>query len=132
MSGNVIVGIDFGKHIGLAYSVGSLAVPYDTVLSIEDAAKKIMEKRATMLVIGWPLLLNGKEGEQCYKTKVMLEKLLEIYQLPYKLQDERMSSRFSGAGGRKNVQGRNVSKADEKDEHAHSAAWILQTYLNRL
>lgn len=121
----MIVGIDFGNHIGLAYSIGSLAVPYDTVLSVEDAAKKIMAKHATMLVVGWPLMLNGQEGEQCNKTKMILENLLSICHLPYKLQDERMSSRFTAAGGRKNGQG-------QKDEHAHSAAWILQNYLDRI
>ncbi len=114
----MIVGVDFGKHIGLAYAVGSMAVPYCTVNCIKEAASKIIEKKATFLIIGWPLLLNGKEGEQCLLTKQMLDELLKFCNLPYKLQDERFSSRFVG------------KNHVNKDEHAHSAAWILQTYLN--
>ena len=115
----MLIGIDFGKHIGLAYSVGSIALPYYTVRTIADAAKKIEEKHATKLIVGWPLLLSGKEGEQCMRTRKMLDELLKTCQLPYLLQDERFSSKFVG---KNHIGG--------QDEHAHSAAWILQTYLN--
>lgn len=120
----MLIGIDFGKNIGIAYAVGTLAVPYCTVHTVADAAKKIQEKRATKLIVGWPLMLNGKEGEQCVRTKNMLDELLKIcglsYDLPYVLQDERFSSRFVGS-----------KHVDKKDEHAHSAAWVLQTFLDR-
>jgi len=41
------------------------------------------------------LLLDGTPGSQCLKTKEMLGLLLKKINLPYVLQDERFSSKFS-------------------------------------
>lgn len=113
----VVCGIDFGKKIGLAFSnyEQTIALPHSTQTCIETTSVLMIEKKTRFLVIGWPLQLDGKEGEQCKKTKNMLEKLLHFVNLPYFLQDERFSSRmFKGC----------------KNEDALSASWILETALN--
>lgn len=111
----MIIGIDFGKRIGIAYAVGSLAMPWCVVHSIEELAVKIKEKKGTLLVVGWPKLLDGQEGSQCHKTKEMLDKLLSIIgSIEYILQDERFSSKFTHGA-----------------QDSHSAAWVLQIYLDK-
>lgn len=116
----MIIGIDFGKSIGLAFCPQelSIAMPYCTVKSVMQVSEKIKEKDAKVLVVGWPLLLSGQEGEQCRTTRVMLDELLKFCPLPYHLQDERFSSKFT-AGKNKTV-----------FDHERSAIWILQTFLD--
>lgn len=116
----MIIGLDLGKKIGIAYAVDSMAMPYCVASSLKETALKIKEKRGSFLVVGLPLLLNGSEGSQCVQTKNMLNELLAILRgmdlnLEYYLQDERFSSKFM-----KHI----------ANEHAHSAAWILQIYLD--
>lgn len=126
----MLVGIDFGKNIGIAYAVSGIAIPFCTVTSIQELAEKLKQKGASKLIIGWPIGLNGNEGQQCEVVKQMLDQLLEILPLPYDLQDERFSSRFSNATdfSRKKY---STKQVQEKDEHAHSAAWILQVFLDK-
>lgn len=130
----MIVGIDFGSSIGLAYATPdlSIAIPYCTVRSIIELAKKIIEKEPDCLVVGWPLLLNGQQGQQCARTMQMLNALLQLIPISYHLQDERFSSKFSSqfSPNFKNCK-KNNRKEDNSIEHAHSAAWILQTYLDK-
>jgi|GEM_PF-4581217 len=117
----VIIGLDLGKRIGMAYAVDNLAMPFYVASSLQEVAQKIKEKRGDFLVIGWPLRLDGSPGDQCQKTKQMLDNLLKILsgfglEPEIFLQDERFSSKFMN---------------HLQDEHAHSAAWILQIFLDK-
>jgi RNase H-fold protein (predicted Holliday junction resolvase) len=112
----ILAGIDFGKNIGLAITDSEqlFAIPCGIFQTIEALALKIKEKKAQKLIVGWPLLLSGSIGEQCRKTERMLEKLLNIINLPYHFQDERFSSK--------------AYFGNNKDDL--SAAWILEAFLN--
>jgi putative Holliday junction resolvase len=110
-----ILGIDFGKNIGLAIGVDKMAVPLCVVRSVSEIADIIKLRKIDFLVVGWPLLLSGKEGSQCQQVNEMLQKLLAIINIPYAFQDERFSTRFSNKFG---------------GNDSNSAAWILQIYLD--
>ena len=116
----IVIGIDFGKNIGLAfcYKELSIAMPYCTVKSVAEAGQKIKEKNAQLLVVGLPLLLNGTQGDQCKITHSMLNELLNLTPLEYHFQDERFSSKFSSG------------KYKTSFDHERSAVWILQTFLD--
>lgn len=112
----MIIGLDMGKNIGIAFSMDSMAVPLCVARSFEAAAQKIIEKKAKALVVGLPLLLGGQEGEQCLKTRQMVASLLmHTGNMSVYFQDERFSSKFF---------------AGKKEQDAHSAAWILQSFLD--
>lgn len=115
----MIIGIDFGKTTGLAFAIdgSSMALPWCITKDIKETAQKILMKKATQLIVGWPLLLSGEEGTQCAQVMEMLHGLIAITgPIAYALQDERFSSKFF-----KHMQ----------EEHAHSAAWILQSWLDK-
>lgn len=110
-----IIGIDFGKNIGVAMAVESLAVPCFSTQSLSVVSNKIKEVKATLLVVGWPLLLSGEPGNQCLQTELMLKNLLKLTgDIPFVFQDERFSSKF----------------IKFNNNHANSAAWILQLFLD--
>jgi RNase H-fold protein (predicted Holliday junction resolvase) len=117
---NRIIGIDFGKNIGVAIAIERLAMPLLETQSLQELANIIKQKQINFLVIGWPLSLNGSEGKQCLATRQQLSKLLSITgNIRHVFQDERFSSKFTLA---KNASCQRI--------HAQSAAWILQVFLD--
>lgn len=117
---DLILGLDLGKKTGIAKSYLSLkvALPYKTVFSLNDLITEINTLKPLYLVVGWPLLLSGKEGLQCHRVRSMIGNLLyNTYKMDIYFQDERFST--------KEVSG-------SKDEDASSAALILQNYLDAL
>jgi putative Holliday junction resolvase len=135
-----IAGIDFGKaRLGLAISDERriIAHPLSTVAAAKnptETAQKIAHalssyKNIDLIVIGLPLLLNGKEGEMAHAVKAFAEVLKTVLPLPIVFWDERLTS----AGVEKMLLNADVSRKKRAElSDALSAISILQNYLDSL
>lgn len=135
-----IVGIDFGKvRIGLAVSDERriIAQPLETIRAAknhEQTAQLIAKalSRYTNIdtvVIGLPLLLNGKEGEMALLVKAFATVLEKVLPHPIVLWDERLTS----AGVERMLLDMDVSRKKRAElSDALSAVSILQNYLDSL
>ncbi len=135
-----LLGIDFGTvRIGLAISderhcmalpIGMILAskkPEETIkaIAIEVARYGKIEK----IIIGLPLLLNGKEGDMALKVKAFGTHLEAVFSCPIIYWDERLTS----------VQVDRLLKdsgLNRKKRTAHvdtlAASTILQTYLDSI
>ena len=135
-----LVGLDLGeKTIGVAVSDATrmIASPLETIRKTkfsDDAAAlfRLMEsRRASAIVIGLPVNMDGTEGARCQSSRAFARNLLRLNpDLPIAFWDERMSSM---AVNRMLIDEADVSRArrDEVVDRA-AAAWILQGALDRL
>ncbi|MBS0604102.1 MAG: Holliday junction resolvase RuvX [Verrucomicrobia bacterium] len=135
-----IVGIDFGKvRLGLAISDERriIAQPLDTIRAAKDAvqtAKLIATalsryKEIDKVVIGLPLLLNGKEGEMALLVKAFAKVLEQTLPYPIVFWDERLTS----SGVERMLLDFDVSRKKRAElSDALSAVSILQNYLDSL
>ena len=132
-----ILGLDVGdRRIGLALAEegGTLAVPIGAIVhtSRRDALLKLAEtaqkRRATLIVAGLPISINGSLGPQAKKTQAFLEHVKKHTSLPVETVDERYSSseasRLMQAGGAQPSRRR-------PDVDAAAATIILQAYLDQ-
>jgi putative holliday junction resolvase len=135
-----IVGIDFGKvRIGLAITDPKriIAQPLETVRAGKthlQTAQLIVKALASykdidLIVIGLPLLLNGKEGEMALLVKVFGKVLEQVIPHPIVYWDERLTS--SGVE-RMLVDFDITRKKRAQMSDALSAVSILQNYLDSL
>lgn len=130
-----LLGIDFGlARIGIAISderkiiataLGSIKTKDNPLVSIQNILKKYSSLEA--IVVGLPLLLNGKEGDMALQARAFATLLESHFQIPVIFWDERLSSiqveRFLTECGVNRKK-----RAKTSDEQA--AALILQDYLN--
>lgn len=135
-----IVGIDFGTvRIGVAISDERkiIARSLVTVQMGKDIPSTIELIRQQLLpyfpieaiVVGNPLLLNGKEGEMALKAKTFGEFLSKILDLTVIFWDERLTS----SQVERMLKGAEVSrKKRAKLSDQLSAVAILQNYLDSL
>ena len=97
-----ILGFDYGRaRIGVAVTdprqiIVSPAFVMPCGKTLELTAAKIKEKADPMgpfelLVVGLPLLLNGKEGEMAQEARKFSEALQSAFQIPVILWDERLT-----------------------------------------
>jgi putative Holliday junction resolvase len=89
----------------------------------------IRERAAGVLVLGWPLNMDGSEGPRCQAVRAFAEKLDGALALPILLWDERLTT-FAAeeAAERAGLRGKN--RAAMLD--ALAAAAVLQDFLNAL
>ena len=136
------LGVDVGaRRIGLALSdaSGALATPLRT-LSARGAASagaaavaNIAERLAgeedglAVVVLGWPLQLDGSAGEQTVRVEAFARALRRRLALPVRLQDERLSSRE--AESRLALREKDWRRRRQRLDAA-AAAVILQEYLD--
>ena len=98
-----VVGIDFGlARFGLAISdqrriiaqplcaIRAGKTPLESAQKIQDALKSY--KEIEEIVLGYPLLLSGKEGTMAVQVKMFKYVLEEQLKLPVILWDERLTS----------------------------------------
>lgn len=135
-----IVGIDFGKvRIGLAISDERriIAQPLETIRAAKDngqTAKLIAQSLSRYnnidtVVIGLPLLLNGKEGEMALLVKAFAKAIEQALPYPVILWDERLTS----SGVERMLLDMDVSRKKRAElSDALSAVSILQNYLDSL
>jgi putative Holliday junction resolvase len=131
-----IIAIDFGlKRIGIAISDGGqkIAFPLETVaggngamLNIKTALKDKLSEIEKILV-GLPVLLNGKEGDMAILVKTFAKSLEDAFQLPVELIDERFTSRMADQN-LKEIHLNRKERTAKLDTAA--AAILLQAYLD--
>ena len=130
-----LVGIDFGKaRIGLAISDERkiIAFPLTTIRAektLEESAKKVMEFLTSYsvekIVMGLPLLLNGKEGEMAQLAR----QFAALLSLPCIFWDERLTS----AQIEKSLKEMELSRKKRSQlSDTLAATLILQNYLDSI
>lgn len=99
--GERLAGLDVGeKTIGLALSDGmhSIATPHSTLMRGKfskdaEVLKQLVEKEnIAVLVLGYPINMDGSEGPRCQSIRQFARNLEKIIPLPMLLWDERMST----------------------------------------
>ena len=138
-AGGALFGLDLGeKTIGVATSDATrfIASPLELIRKTRFTAEaerlfKLMdERRATGIVIGLPVNMDGTEGARCQSNRAFARNLIRLRDLPIAFWDERMSSM---AVNRMLIDEADVTRsrrAELVDKAA--AAWILQGALDRL
>ncbi len=133
-----LLGLDPGtKTIGLA--LGDLTHTIATPLEIirrkkfrDDVArlKEIVEKENIGgFVIGWPMNMDGTEGPRCQSVRAMSNNLMQHFDIPQTLWDERLST----AAVERTLIEADSSRAKRKEViDKMAAAYILQGALNAL
>lgn len=138
MSAGRVIALDLGtRRIGVALSDEErrIAQPQPMIpregersVIIEAICERFVATSSKILVVGWPLQLNGKEGIQTHRVRRFLTALAPVLSSPIHLQDERLSTveaeRVLIEGG-----ARRQTRKEVIDSLA--ATLILQTWLAR-
>jgi putative holliday junction resolvase len=123
-----VLALDHGSaRCGAAISdpSGTLATPLaaverpDTKKGLAEVARLARESEAERIVVGLPLTLAGREGEQAERARTFAERLAGKVSVPVELHDERLTTRLAErTGGR-------------GDADSRAAAHLLESYLAR-
>lgn len=130
------LGIDFGsKRIGLSFGDDlGVATPLPAILETDvgkrwdalvSAAK---QRRATDLVIGWPLNMDDSVGPKAKEVEAVASRLRAELALPVHLVDERLTSHEAESSIPKHRR-REIRASGIVDSRA--ATLILQDFLNQ-
>lgn len=131
-----IIAIDFGlKRIGLAISDHGqkIAFPLTTVEGGKKAVPNIQQALAKHLgeieriLIGFPILLSGKEGEMAGLVKKLGADLEQTLSLPVEFVDERFTSKLADQS-LKEIHLNRKERTAKLD--MSSATILLQNYLD--
>lgn len=124
------LGIDYGdQRIGLAVTdaAGEVALAHSTIpaqpldTTLSAIQRVIAAENIERIVIGLPLTLEGREGDQAQKTRAFAAALAERTGLPQDMMDERFTS---GAAAE-------AAKAKGTSTDAEAARLILEGWLAR-
>jgi len=131
-----ILGLDLGeRRVGVAVSDpgGIMASPLlqfqpkgrrDLVATV---ARLVEEQGAQRVVVGMPLLADGRHGEQARRTDAVVEALRAVLAVPVAVWDER----FSTAEAEAALRAADLSPKRRKERRDKVAATlILQAYLD--
>lgn len=133
-----LLGFDYGRaRIGVAMSderqiIVSPAFVMPVDKKLVETVKKIKSKADPMgpfeaLVVGLPLLLNGKEGDMALEARKFSELLHEVFALPVFLWDERLTSSQAERMMKEDLLSR---KERAKAVDTLAATLILQNYID--
>ncbi len=130
------LGIDYGsKRIGLAVSdgLGITAQGLDTLerTSVEEdialLLKLVADRDVGEIVVGYPLRLDGSEGQAAEEVRDFSELVRARCGVPVQLWDERLST----AQAEKVMLGADVSrKVRKKSRDRMAAQFILQSFMD--
>ena len=123
------------KRVGMAISDETelIATPLGIIQvhsrrqMLEEIGKVVEREEIGKLVLGLPLHLNGKEGQEAERARVLADELRNLLHLPVDLMDERLTSYEAD---------RMLAEAGVKPQKrkafldSTAAAIILQTYLD--
>lgn len=133
-----LIGLDLGtKTIGVAVSDPDrkVATAVETIARkafTGDAARLLAlaaERKATGIVLGLPVNMDGSEGARAQSTRAFARNLARITELPIALWDERLST----SAVERELIAADVSRAKRaKVIDQHAAIFILQGALDRL
>ena len=127
--------IDHGlKRIGLAICDAGemMASPLCVLRGQKDILSKIAQiitnEEVGAIVLGFPLNMDGSEGQQAKKVRAFSQQLERRVQIPVYLHDERLSS----FGAKERLQSMELPRARIKGLiDAVAAAEILQSFLDQ-
>ena len=129
-----IVALDCGDSwIGVAHTdmTQTIVIPHTTwkTKNINQDLKDYLHNNPVeCIVVGLPLALKNNHSQQTKKVIEFTDNLKLLFpQYAFHFQDERLSSQF--AQNQKNFF--NIKHTPEKSEHAHAAAIILESFLQR-
>jgi len=133
----IVLGVDYGtRRIGIAVSdadekialvAGVLQATGDPHRDAHIVAEEAKKRRASRIVVGLPLNMDGSEGPQAKITRKFAECLRKVSGLPVDLWDERLSS----AAADWSLQQLELSRGKRKARRdAISAQIILQGWLD--
>lgn len=117
-----VLALDFGSaRTGVAVSdpTGTIARPLGIVERAAEGpglarvAELVGEQEVDRVVVGLPLTLRGRRGEQALATERFVEALREALDVPVELFDERFTTVLAGPAG----------------DDAAAAAHLLSSYL---
>lgn len=133
-----IASIDFGlKRLGIALSDErkKIAFPLQTVEGGRHAIENIKKALGTKLqevekiLIGYPLLLSGKEGEMGAIVRAFAKNLETTLSIPVECIDERLSSRLAD----RSLASFSLSRKERTQQlDTAAAALLLQSYLDKI
>lgn len=127
------MGLDIGKKtIGIA--IGDLAHKVASPVRIlwrrkftpdaEELIADIKERDVGVLVLGWPLNMDGSQGPKCDSVRDFAHAFLRLHDIPLCFQDERLST----AAVEREMLSADLSRARRKQSRdALAAGWILQS-----
>ena len=133
------LGLDLGeKTIGVAASDATrmIASPLQLIRKTKftddaNAVLKLMDgRRASALIIGLPLNMDGSEGPRAQSCRAFARNLQRIREVPVAFQDERLSTTAVERFLIEELDLNRKRRANVVDRTA--AAWILQGALDRL
>ncbi len=131
-----VAAIDYGlKRIGIALSDKDkkIALPAGLVDGGKKAVANIIGalplKEVELIVMGFPLLMNGKKGDMALLVEKFAEELKNALHLPIVLWDERLSSKHAESV-LKEISLNRKERSERID--TLSAALLLQSYLDSL
>jgi putative Holliday junction resolvase len=119
--------------VAVSDPTGTIATPVETIRRGDPAAINASVKRvkellgaynADKIILGFPVKMDGTEGERCEVTRVFAEKLKRRLKASVILWDER----FSTVSALKAVSSGGLNSYQDVDMMA--AAYFLQNYLN--
>lgn len=123
-----VLALDFGAaRTGVAVSdeTRTLARPVGIVeraateAGLDEVAALVAEHGANLVLVGLPLTLRGKRGEQARITEAFVEILRERLEVPVEVEDERFTTALAQQSG------------GTASEDAVAAAHLLQGWLER-
>ncbi len=138
------LGIDYGeKRIGLAYGDElKLATPLPAAVKplevdrLAHIAEIVVQRRIQMLVVGYPINMDGSVGFKAKEVDAFIDKLEKKFSLPVHRIDERLTSRqaaadMKAAGHKKpqSIKERQAARATGKLD-SRAATLLLQDYLD--
>ena len=121
-----VLALDYGSaRTGVAVSdpTGTLARPLGVVerVATEDGLARLVElivaEHPERVVVGMPLTLRGKRGEQAREAERFIERLRSAVDVPVESLDERFTTTLA------------ARSAGAAAEDARAAAHLLETYL---
>lgn len=125
-----VLALDYGRaRCGCAISdpTGTVATPLPAIeraptrRGLASVATLVAETGAERVVVGLPLTLAGREGDQANETRAFSERLARLVRVPVELHDERLTTVQAARSGRA---GRPASSEDSR-----AAAHLLESYL---
>jgi len=130
------IGIDLGsKRVGLALSdkMSMIASPYKTITYkneqdlLNQLKSIIVDFKVKTIVLGLPLNMSGEDSDQTKKIR-KFKTTLSIFNIPIKLEDERLSS----VSAKRSLIMQDIKTGHNKSEiDKRAAAIILQQFLDK-
>jgi putative Holliday junction resolvase len=132
-----LLALDVSKRvIGLAGAdpTWSLVTPLQTIrrtrlrADLERLSEVVRERQARLLVVGWPLEMDGSEGRRCQSVMAFARDLERAFRVPIVLQDERLTT-FAAEEA---LPHSSRSRRGSPDLDSLAAAQILEDFLGKV